>query len=764
MALAVPADLAGQRIAGIEPARMSEVMPEAERFGEPTADPAVVPAYALAADGSEALIGYVFLTSDHPPEQIGYSGPIEALVGMRLDGTLSGVRVIRYVESYRQQMGDFLRRAGFQQQFAGKYVGDPFRVWGDVDGMSRVTISVRALSRGIRDSSRRVLATHVGLADEPDAGADGAEVVGRTWFELNQMGVLERLELEDPGEGSAAISIAFLDSDPTGEYFLGRRLYERATRTMRMRDDTKYLLLYAVEGPRLRLFVPEGWSIEQDGDTTEIDPGDIVSLALQPDEGIVATEASMVGVMMIERELDLRRPFRLIYDLGSRLGVHDIEYAVPASGLPTSAVPVIAADRPETLAPDRTEDPDSPIPSADAAGDSVGRGSRPAGPSDSTAAVAAAEAPARATPAGLSVPESTSAADAPDWDSLGEGATAGAVTAPAVTARAATAATPEAPLPELATPEEEPGPASAPVPDVLQTLDFTVTVEETLLQSTLADTSWWRVARMLFVLALALWAFFAKTSATRWLSVGATLLILGFADGSFLSVSHITSGIWTGVDIFLMDLPLLLITIFTVVTTLVWGRVFCGFLCPFGALQDVIERVVPRRFQRALPRQIHVRALYIKYGILALIILPALAGSHTSLYQYFEPFGTVFFLSPSLFFWSIAVLFLLASAVVPRFYCRYACPLGAALAIGSLVSLKRIERVEQCNHCKVCEQACPTGAIHGPHIDFKECVRCNECEVLLRRKAGVCRHDMEDVRSRLIQLRVGGATGMADRV
>ena len=91
-----------------------------------------------------------------------------------------------------------------------------------------------------------------------------------------------------------------------------------------------------------------------------------------------------------------------------------------------------------------------------------------------------------------------------------------------------------------------------------------------------------------------------------------------------------------------------------------------------------------------------------------------------SLYQYFEPFGTVFFLSSSLLFWTIAGAFLLASAVVPRFYCRYACPLGAALAITSLISLRRIGRVEHCDHCKVCEQKCPTGAIRGPDIDFKE--------------------------------------------
>ena len=201
---------------------------------------------------------------------------------------------------------------------------------------------------------------------------------------------------------------------------------------------------------------------------------------------------------------------------------------------------------------------------------------------------------------------------------------------------------------------------------------------------------------------------------------------------------------------------------FTLVALVFWGRIFCGYLCPFGALQDFIDAVVPKRFQRSLPPRAHKLALKAKYGILGIIVVPALVGSEASLYQYFEPFGTVFSIGPSKLLWAIAGGFLLASAVVPRFYCRYACPLGAALAIGSVVSLNRIERVEQCDYCKVCEQKCPTGAIDGPAVDFKECVRCNVCEIELIEKRGVCRHDMEAIRPRLVQLQARGPAGLAD--
>ncbi len=200
---------------------------------------------------------------------------------------------------------------------------------------------------------------------------------------------------------------------------------------------------------------------------------------------------------------------------------------------------------------------------------------------------------------------------------------------------------------------------------------------------------------------------------------------------------------------FLNDLPLLIIIVFTVVTTLFWGRVLCSSLCPFGALQDFIAHFMPRHFQKELPQAIHDKAIYIKYGILAFLVIMDLTYSELSLFQYFEPFGTVFYLSQSILLWVIAIALLLASTLIKRFYCRYACPLGAALGVASLLSPWRIERVEQCQACKVCEHACPTGAIRGPNIDFKECVRCDVCEIKLIAKSGVCKHDMDVVKVRI---------------
>ena len=73
--LAVPNDLKSQNIDGVSESLLREVMPEADLFSPATGDPLVKQAYR-----GQELIGYVFITSDLPPEEYGYSGTIETLV------------------------------------------------------------------------------------------------------------------------------------------------------------------------------------------------------------------------------------------------------------------------------------------------------------------------------------------------------------------------------------------------------------------------------------------------------------------------------------------------------------------------------------------------------------------------------------------------------------------------------------------------------------------------------------------------------------
>ena len=685
-------------------AALRAVIPGGLRFTDRQGDPPVFRALRVdPSNGRETVVGYAFLTSDFPPEEMGFDGPVEVLVGMDTLGVLTGVRVLRYRESLRSSRGDFLSTPGFQEQFAGKAVSDPFQAKRDIAGITGATISVGAMSRGIRGSARRVaLSLGVGsvAAASRASSLDPATIPldqldGLSWTEMLLRGLVQQIFVLDAGRTTANVSLLYLRDDTLAERVIGARILGEARARAGARATERHWFVAGVDGPMGGGVNLGRLSVVQDGDTIDVADEDVLLFG-PPREGKLDGQAAMTRIVLLDRTLDMTRPFTFLLDLRPALDVFRAEYPGRRASVTAAAASAPAV---EAAAPGR-------------------------GPTDTAAGPGArgANAPA-STPPSAAEPESP----LPSAAAARSTATTDLTDAAAVNAQAS-------------------GPA----------LDFAIEEEETLLSRTLAGTSWMRFGLLAALLALASVAFAKKGPRLRWIALAATLLYLGVLDKGFLSVSHVTSGIKVGPQVYLADLPLLLLVAFTVLTTLLWGRVFCGYLCPFGVLQDVIERITPKRWKRELPAQVHGRAKLGKYGVLAIVVAPAVLGAGVSLYQFFEPFGTVFFGARSALLWAIALGLLAASVVIPRFYCRYVCPLGAALALGSLLSPFRIARVEQCGVCKVCEQRCPTRAIQRERIDFSECVRCNVCETNLIDKVGVCRHEIRAVRERIAHARPEG--------
>ena len=747
------------------------VLPHATEYSpEKEGNPPVFRGYTVDEAGNRTLVGYAFFTSDVPPEELGYNGPIEVLVGMDLSGTLTGVVVTHYNESLQQTRGDFLFRRGFQEQFAGKSIRDAFRVRRDVDGISGATITVNAMSMGIRNAARRVAAVYLAPPDPAAAGRVTPDEMARlSWQELVSRGLVAQVRLTNRGMAAMEVSLAPIPSAGVGGALLGDSLFLATQERLVGEADSRGLYLLGVDGGFAELFRPQTLSLVQGDDTTRIASADAVMLGA-PRRGGVDGQFRQVGMLRVGGPFDPHRAFTLVLDLRPGMEISTAEHRGWA-GMQWAGTPgvVVAAEttRPTAEGVPGSAGAASPGPATGMSGggeptrDSAGA-LPPAGvlaPSPDPSPVppdAPTAANTEAIPAGAEGPPSPSGTPLE-----GGSAPAGApVVAGSLADSGLVAGSPADPDLEAAGPFPEAAGGEAGDTGNLDAswLHFDEDEEETALARTLADTSWLRFGLLAALLTLTMVAFLSKAPGLRVVTLVSTVLLLGFSGG-FLSVSHITSAIKVGPGVFLNDLPLLLLVLFTGVTTLLWGRIFCGFLCPFGALQDALERIVPRRFRKELPAWLHRRALLGKYGILGLVLVPVLLGSQVSLFQYFEPFGTVFFFSSSLLLWAIAGTFLAASAVVPRFYCRYACPLGAALALGSMAAPFRIKRVEQCTVCQVCENACPTGAIQKERVDFRECVRCNVCEKKLMDRAGVCRHEMGEVRRRLVQIRTPSGVG-----
>jgi polyferredoxin len=142
-----------------------------------------------------------------------------------------------------------------------------------------------------------------------------------------------------------------------------------------------------------------------------------------------------------------------------------------------------------------------------------------------------------------------------------------------------------------------------------------------------------------------------------------------------------------------------------------------------------MDAILPSKLRVEPPRWLEERAAWIKYGILAAAVAYFLSTDDMSVYRYVEPFW-MFGLSETAAMWIALSGLLLATVFVRNMYCRFLCPVGAALGVLSNLTVFRIKRWSECNTCKICEKACEWGAIRGPTIVKTECVRCDDCERL----------------------------------
>jgi NosR/NirI family nitrous oxide reductase transcriptional regulator len=255
---------------------------------------------------------------------------------------------------------------------------------------------------------------------------------------------------------------------------------------------------------------------------------------------------------------------------------------------------------------------------------------------------------------------------------------------------------------------------------------------------------------MLLVLTAVFFFQFQSTMNARvfyWFRIGYlsfTLVFLGWYANAQLSVVNLMAlagSLRSGFtwDAFLMD-PLVFIQWFAIAAALLfWGRgAYCGWLCPFGALQELTNKLaralkVP---QWTLPWGLHERLWPVKYMIfLGLFGLSMVSMPMAETYAEVEPFKTAIILKfvrdwPFVLF---ALILLLAGLFVERFYCRYLCPLGGALAIPARIRMfDWLKRYKECGSpCQTCANECPVQAIHPTgEINPNECVNCLHCQVL----------------------------------
>jgi len=230
-------------------------------------------------------------------------------------------------------------------------------------------------------------------------------------------------------------------------------------------------------------------------------------------------------------------------------------------------------------------------------------------------------------------------------------------------------------------------------------------------------------------IALALYSFRRKSVPLKYLTFAVAIGYLGFAKSYLISITNIFSIVDWNWPVVKYNLAWYLFFGFTVVSTILWGRLYCGRVCAYGALTQTLDAVIPRRWRVEVPRSIEKRAAFIKFGLLFGVIAYYVVTHDVQIYQYVEPFW-MFGLFGSATMWTLLAVLLVATVFVRNLYCRFLCPVGATLGLMSYLTVFRIKRWSECNTCRICEKACEWGAIEGPKILMTECVRCDDCERL----------------------------------
>jgi NosR/NirI family transcriptional regulator, nitrous oxide reductase regulator len=225
-----------------------------------------------------------------------------------------------------------------------------------------------------------------------------------------------------------------------------------------------------------------------------------------------------------------------------------------------------------------------------------------------------------------------------------------------------------------------------------------------------------------------------------------TLVFIGWYAQGQLSIVNVVALLqaavaWRSWAFFLYDPMTAILSIFTLATLLVWGRgTFCGWLCPFGALQELAATVARwLHLPRVKVRDGTDRRLKgVKYAVLAVILVAAIASTRWSdALVEVEPFKTAitmrFERTWGPLAWAVSLI--VAGAFVYKAFCRYLCPFGAALALGGRLRRWRwLTRRLECGHpCQTCRSRCEYQAIErSGAIDYTECFQCLDCVSVLR--------------------------------
>jgi NosR/NirI family nitrous oxide reductase transcriptional regulator len=238
------------------------------------------------------------------------------------------------------------------------------------------------------------------------------------------------------------------------------------------------------------------------------------------------------------------------------------------------------------------------------------------------------------------------------------------------------------------------------------------------------DWDWpWALAAAAFFGA-AIWARRRPAEWVRVVFAAAAVGVLGFWAGRFVSIGDVGRLVLWKFPPFGPRLSLYLLLLGGAALAVFFGNIYCGWLCPFGALAEILYKI-PVRKLRVAPRFAR-RLSGLRFVVLCVAVATFIATWDLGVARY-EPFDDLFAYAAA----GMSLLFLVAvlaiSAFHYRFFCRYLCAAGALL--GEVAAAGRPPPRVECRECGECAKVCPTAAVivNREVVDAALCIECGRC-------------------------------------
>jgi NAD-dependent dihydropyrimidine dehydrogenase PreA subunit len=239
------------------------------------------------------------------------------------------------------------------------------------------------------------------------------------------------------------------------------------------------------------------------------------------------------------------------------------------------------------------------------------------------------------------------------------------------------------------------------------------------------------ISLVLFLIATI--AFIRRNNALRWAALIGGFVYFGIITHTMLSIIQITQAGVGRAPIFTSNPLWWALIVLAVPSTFIIGRIYCGSLCPFASIQEILFQLTPHKhpLKEHVDPKIDQRTRLIKYALLFVITSICLILGNTSAAN-IEPFITLFTGYGSKLALALLALMLIMAVFNFRFWCKYLCPVGALTSLTAAFALNNIRPSSKCTACGTCSKACPTQAITTnaqgiPCINSAECIVCAKC-------------------------------------